>query len=261
MQDISRYLKKDIVYYIKSEIEKGNSIDNIRKALLDAGHHHNLVDEAIRALKIHNWDAIKAMNEPLHSSLQKELYFDVLNSIIRYIEYNISIGKTIPQIEAALLRSGHGQETIMEAIEEVLSRHNPSSEPTVGSETLKNLVKIISVIAFVVLLALLSSSTKSSIGTVFIGLLPTVFTLIISVAFIDRIKVKSFLTILPFTFVMLFVFAGAFGGFSMFNGMDIKSLAIINLVISLFYVGIIIGSSSDTYSEHKEEKKEQTRIS
>ncbi len=262
MQDISTYLKKDIVRYVKSEIEKGNSVETIRKALLEAGHHHNLVDAVIHSLKKNNWDAIKAMNEPLDSKLQKELYYDVLNSIIRYMEYNLSIGKPIHEIEKTLLRSGHSHEIITQAMEEVLERHSSAESPVHSSETLNNFIKIISVLAFVVLLGLLSSSTKSSIGTVFLGLLPTVFTLFIAVAFVERIKVKSFLTILPFAFVMIFVFVAAFGGFEVFQNMDIKSLAVINLLISLFYVGIIIAASPEKeVPQHKPMEKSKCNIS
>jgi len=197
------------------------------------------------------------MNEPVQSKLQQDLYYDVINSLVRYIEYNIAQGRTIHEIEKSLSSYGHSQDTINSAIKTVLNRRKDYKTTSSPKINVQNLIIIISIVAFIVLMLLLSSSTRESIGKIFIGLLPTLLTLIFSVAFIHKLKVKSFLTILPFTFVMIFVFAGAFGNFEIFQTMDIKSLAIINLVISLFYVGIIIGTGPDEPVKISTQEKEK----
>ncbi|MBS3110015.1 hypothetical protein J4227_05810 [Candidatus Woesearchaeota archaeon] len=247
MEDIAAYMKRELVKYIKQERERGVPPEKIRKALTDAGHHHNLVEEAIDSLHRHKWDVIKAMDEPYKGPVQKELFFDVLNSLVRYIEYSISQGKSIHEIEAILLEYGHSQDAINTAMETVMLRREPISETAEsgnGLITVRGMVIGISVLAFVVLLFILSATTATSLFRVFLGLTPTILTLVVSISMVERLHVKSFLAVLPFAFVMIFVFVGAFGGFPIFEGMDIKTLAVINLLISLFYVGIIIGADS-----------------
>ncbi len=240
MDDLTTYLKKELVRYIKHEMDRGHSAEKIKKALVNAGHHHNLVQEAIDHLKKNNWDVIRAVNDPsIHGKVQTELYYDVVNSLVRYIEYHLAAGKAIHEIESALVEYGHTQDDINAAMETVLSRHDRRPEEP-QFEYIQYFIIGICTLAFIIGMFWLSASTKASIGRVFIGLLPTLFTLVCSIAFLQRVKVKSFIAIFPFAFVMVFVFAGAYGNFSVFEGMDIKSLAMVNLAMSLFYVGVLL---------------------
>ena len=63
MNDISQFMKNELVKYIKSEMSKGHSLSTIKHALLRGGHHTDLVNETIQILIKHNFDLKPARTE------------------------------------------------------------------------------------------------------------------------------------------------------------------------------------------------------
>jgi hypothetical protein len=119
MQSLTEYMKKELVFYIKQEYDKGVPLTTIRKALLEGGHHTNLVKEAFSSLKKHKYNLVKALNEPVKSNLDKELYFNIMNSLVKYIEYQLEAGKDIDEIKKILEHYGHSKDLIEKAISSV----------------------------------------------------------------------------------------------------------------------------------------------
>jgi len=237
MADIKNFMRKELVKYIKNELDRGSSVRDIRKILLKAGHHHNMIEEAISCLEKHNFDVIKALEEPISDKLKKEFYYDVMNSLIKYIEYQLEHGLQIHEIEQELLKYGHSRETIIEAIDAATSK----------KKKLKLDKRIVGLVAITLILAffVLSNTTQVALSKIILGLFPTLLTLIVSIAIVKRIKVKHVLWALPFLSVILFLFIATSSKFYVFRNMDLKNLAVVNLVISLFYVLLIIISSEE----------------
>lgn len=237
MTDIESFLKKELIKYIKEELNKGNSIKSIKKTLLKAGHHRDLIKEAIFSLEKHNFDVIKALEEPISGRLKKDMYFDVMNSLIKYTEYQLEQGFQIHEIEEELLKYGHSEETIIEAIDTAMSKRK---------ETMLNTpIIVLIVVTLILALFVLSSTTQVALSKIILGLFPTLLTLIVSVALIKRIKVKHVLWVVPFLSLVVFLFIATSDRFYVFRNMDLKNLSLVNLVISLFYVFLIITSTEE----------------
>ncbi|NQV09480.1 hypothetical protein HQ529_06540 [Candidatus Woesearchaeota archaeon] len=236
MKDVNNFLRNELIRYIKEELTKGNSISDIRKTLLKAGHHQDLVKQAINNLEKHNFDILKALNEPIDENLKKELYFDVINSLVKYVEYQLEHGFQLQEIEKGLLDYGHSQSTILEAVNIVVHKEGKT----------KINMKVFGVTAIILILAVivLSNSNEVSATKVILGLFPTLLTLIVSVWLISRVKVKHVLWAVPFLSLVVFFFIATIDSFYVFRNMDLRNLAIINLIISLFYVSIIILTSN-----------------
>ncbi|MFW5852577.1 MAG: hypothetical protein ACOCUR_00955, partial [Nanoarchaeota archaeon] len=119
MQSLTEYMKKELVFYIKQEHDKGVPISQIKRALLDGGHHANLVKEAMKSLRKHKYNLVKALNEPINSNLDKELYFNIMNSLMEYAEYQLASGKSVAEVKKILSNYGHSKDVIEKAINSV----------------------------------------------------------------------------------------------------------------------------------------------
>ncbi|MFC1697551.1 hypothetical protein ACFL1H_04420 [Nanoarchaeota archaeon] len=228
----SLFLKKELMEYINQEIEKGYTIETIANNLLRGGHNKNLVDEAIMDLNKHNFNIINAMREPLKLRGEKrELYFDLLNSIIKYIEKQLEEGRSLNEIKEILLDYGHSKKTIDSAIKKV------TQGETVKIFSNMAILKFIGLsMGIIVLLFLTSGATEEPLSLVFFGFFPTIVMLL--VGYVLRME-KTFLLVMPFLLSLIFYLLGTQAGVEMFTQMDVGTLTFINLILSLL-IGFIL---------------------
>ena len=227
MQSLTEYMKKEIVFYIKQERDKGVPLTTIRKSLLSGGHHTNLVKEAMRSLKKHKFNLVKALNEPIKSNLDKELYFNIMNSLIKYSEHQIASGKSVNEVKKILSEYGHSKEVIEKAVNGVRAEERSPMKP---------IFKYLDTILLVLTLALIfivSGVAKEPIELVALGFLPSILTIISLNLSVTSREIRKLFWIYPFVFSFGFMIVGLFGVFGVEQ--EFFRLTILNLIISVLY--------------------------
>lgn len=250
MQSLTEYMKKELVFYIKQERDKGVPLTQIKKSLLEGGHHTNLIKEAMRSLKKNNYNLVKALNEPIKSSLDKELYFNIMNSLIKYVEYQLAAGKTEKEIRKILEDYGHTNDVIEKAVKGM-----KDEKPKKTRSFLKYFDTGMIVFVFIGVL-LVSGFAKEPLEFVIFGFSPTIFTIIALNISFDRKKVKEFLWIIPVFFSLAFTAIGLSG----ITGLNLEylRLTIVNLAFSLLYTYL---KSAQLFNVEKYENMLQQSVS
>jgi hypothetical protein len=238
MQSLTEYMKKELVFYIKQEYDKGVPLTTIRKALLEGGHHTNLVKEAFSSLKKHKYNLVKALNEPVKSNLDKELYFNIMNSLVKYIEYQLEAGKDIDEIKKILEHYGHSKDLIEKAISSV-NNQLPKA---------KNIARYIDgffILGVLVSLFFLAGATQEPLELIALGLFPTILTLVGANIVAYNKGYEKYLWSIPIGSIILFV---AVGFLDISKGLDMFKLGVLNLILSIGYTYVkairIIGHKS-----------------
>lgn len=232
MESLSEYMKKELVFYIKQEYDKGIPLSKIKTSLLSGGHHKNLVAEALSSLKKNKYNLVKALSDPVKSNLDKELYFNIINSLVKYIEFQLSAGKSSEDVKKILSRYGHSDKIIKAAFSKV------------GKElpTVDNKVRILDmgvIVGFIIFLFVVAGLATEPLEIVLLGFLPCVLILAVSNILALRKVNKEALWALPFVFILIFI-GLSFIPESVFTGMDIFKLSVFNLIFSLGYIEIKI---------------------
>lgn len=242
MQDsFANYMKKEVIRYIKEELNKGISISDIRKALLRGGHHKGLIEEAIYALQKENFNLERAMREPVKSkTLAEELYAEVLSSIIDYIQFQKKQGYTAKEIKSVLLRHGHSEHIINQAIAAVETDSNSKTN-------FRALKFIICLVGFVVFLLWVGASTKDDFSKILSGFFPALASLLVIGLMENKLNYRqqTFLWFVPFVFSGVFFILGGSKSYPIFEGMKIFNLAVLSLIISMIFAIILIGQSKE----------------
>lgn len=234
----ANYMKKEVMKYIKKEVDKGIPIKQVRGALLEGGHRHDLIEEAILDLLKHNFDLKKASAEPVKSeTLAQEMYAEVLGSLIDYVEFQKKQGYSTKEIKEILLEYGHSGEILDNAIKAV-------EKPGHADAHFKNIRFIASLFVFIVFLLWVSASSGGNISNVLIGFFPAIGSLILTGIMVNRLpyKQKIFLWLLPFVLTAVFIIISQSGTYKIFEGMEVYNLAVLNIVISIIFSLIIISS-------------------
>jgi len=234
MNDIENYMKKELVDYITQEMNKGYSLSAIKDALLRAGHNKDIIDVVLDSLKKHKFNILKAMQEPMPDHLTKDLYYDVLNALVKYIEYHIEQGQSIEKIKKALTNYGHTEETIIDAIERVMQKKQ--ERPAAHS----SIIITLSWISLVLLIIILSILNSSSLATIVVGLVPAIITLILLSYLVNRTKRTAYLWVFPIALPIAFYLLTSNSQSAMFNVMNVGVLTFVNLAVSLFYSFLIL---------------------
>ncbi len=229
MQSLTEYMKKELVFYIKQEYDKGIPLSQIRKALLEGGHHTNLVKEAVTSLRKHKFNLVKALNEPVKSSLDKELYFNIVNSLVKYVEYQLAAGKTPAEVKKILADYGHSKDVIEKALTRV-NKTVPTAKKTV------KILDICAIVGTLLLVFIIAGATEEPLEIVAFGFFPSILTIIAANFAVESRIAKRYIWLFPVFFILLFIFIGARELVA--YRLEYFKLAFLNLTISLGYTYI-----------------------
>jgi hypothetical protein len=255
-QSLTEYMKKELIFYIKQEYDKGHSVNQIKNALFNGGHHKDLVSEAIDALRKHNFNVVKALDEPIKKHLDQEIYFNIMNSLIKYVEFHIKRGYTTSKIKSILEKYGHSEEMIEKAIIEATKTKSIESKKTPQKKE-KNQTKSFADIIFIFtlfgLIIFTTASTLDPFEIVLISFLPSLLTILGT-----EIAIRNNLEVM-YIWLVPFIFTGVFAVLS-YNGIMGHSIEYIkliglNLVLSFIFVYIKISSLTDKYFDSKKALK------
>ena len=226
MGSLTQYMRKELIFYIKQEYDRGVPMARIRKSLMEGGHHQNLVKEAMRALKRTNYNLIKALNEPIKSDLDKELYFNIMNSLIKYAEHQLASGKSEKEVKKVLSDYGHSEEIIEKALKGV-------KDEIPGDSKVLMRLDIGMVLGTVLVILFSAGGANEPLHLVVGAFTPTLLT-------IAMLNLQSFSkggkglawVYAPF-FAFAFLLLGETGVLG--HGYNLLGLAMLNLIISLAY--------------------------
>jgi SOS response regulatory protein OraA/RecX len=240
MQSLTHYMKKELIFYIKQEYEKGHSLTKIREALLEGGHHKDLVKEAMSALKKHDFNVVKALDEPIKKHLDKELYYDIMNSLIRYVEFQLKKGYEPKRIKKILSDYGHSKDMIEQAFNATKKEANPNP-------WLSKSLEYGYLVVFALFLVFLSGSTGEGIETILFAFSPTIFSIIaVYVGKYSKLD-YSFIWLAPVVLVGIFAILTTLSPMTN-NGMEVLKLSTLNLGLSILFVYIKI---TETFNADK----------
>jgi len=152
--------------------------------------------------------------------------------LVKYIDEQLTNGYSEEIIKKHLKNFGHNLNTIERSFKIVKKTH------------FKLLTKIIIILCIIVSLFLLlwvTLSTNEKLIYVFIGFLPTILCLTISIIFAEKPKNRNldFLWSLPFIFALLFLFIGHASNIDLLNRMEINKLTILNFIISFAFITML----------------------
>ncbi len=229
MVSLTQHMRKELIFYIKQEYDKGIPLTRIRKSLLSGGHHQDLVKEALRSLKKHDYNIVKALNEPVKNDLDKELYFNILNSVMRYVEHQLASGTSEKEVKKILEKYGHSKDTIDKAISTV-----KNERPTV-EKRIRN-VEIGYGIALAVLIFITAGAAREPLERVFMSFLPSIATIAsINISLLyGKGKNMLWLHAPIYSFIMLIMGVGGI----IPEGVEYFNLVMMNLLIGFGYTYI-----------------------
>ncbi len=244
MQDRFEYfMKKELVKYIDQELAKGHSLPHIREILLNKGHQRNLVEEAIVEVKRSN---LKQEEVKPGFTLKKEMQTELHDSLVKYIKEQLHHGHHIKAIRAHLLNHGHSYDIITRAVNAVATEHAPKKKPSKKllfpprkqANVKDQLDLVVNLIVLLILIWIISLTTKEAIYVVGIGLLPCLLTVLVGPSMLDlsRPEHKNYILFLPFVFVILVFLLFALIPLPFFQYMNLRVLSVVNVIL-----GILLG--------------------
>ncbi|MFP4112522.1 MAG: hypothetical protein ACLFPQ_04950 [Candidatus Woesearchaeota archaeon] len=235
MQSLTEFMKKELLFYIKQEFDKGHSLDKIRKALLEGGHHHDLVTEAITSLEKNKFNIVKSLNDPIDKNLDQELYFDIMNSLVRYIEYQLKQDYTQTKIRKILEDYGHSEEIIEKAFHEIEKKRLTEQKPK-ASKTQPKIFEMAFIILFALLLVFVSGSADEPFDIILIAFAPAIFS-ILGIYMISKVPIDLY-----YNWLVPIIITGIFWGIMSFSpiipGMEVLKISTLNLIIAMVFAYI-----------------------
>ncbi|MFW6025053.1 MAG: hypothetical protein ACOCRX_01805 [Candidatus Woesearchaeota archaeon] len=114
------YVKRILVQFIKDELKKGHSLEEIKGSLRDVGHTEEVINNAVN-LVVGNYSKIDFNKEV--SDLDKDLFFDSVDELANYVKDNMEHNVSISKIKSNLKEVGHDHDLVEDAINIVTERN------------------------------------------------------------------------------------------------------------------------------------------
>ena len=114
------YVKRILVQFIKDELKKGHSLEEIKNSLKDVGHTEEVINNAVN-LVVGNYSKIDFNKE--FSDLDEDLFFDSIDELAGYVKENMDHNVPISKIKSNLKEIGHDHDLVEDAINVVTERN------------------------------------------------------------------------------------------------------------------------------------------
>ncbi len=237
MESLTAYMKKELMFYIKQEHDKGMPISHIKTALLRGGHNQDLIKEAMRSLKRNKYNLAKALTEPIKHDLDKVLYFNIINSLVKYIEYQLSVGRSMTEVKKILEKYGHSENVINAAIERINQTRPPIN-------AYAKFIEIGLSVFLIVLTFIVAGLTEEPLGLILLGFSPIYLTIFVTILVVKNRRSTKRLWFLP-VISNAALLGGLFLQFEPLEGMKLGNIIFFNMAYSLLYVAIVISQTQD----------------
>jgi len=221
MDSFHNYLKKQLLEYVKAERKKGIPLKQIEKVLLDAGHQKNAVDEVFSELEKEE----AGMAPEKH---KEEVENDLISMIKSgFTQFMAQLNKK----EVSEAKKDFKKSDTDELVKEVIEEAEVIEEKTV----LESVAFFVYLIIMALIMLFTAGSTDAEIIKVIIGFSPAIinaFVSFLSINLSDNVPLYMFI---PLLIVSGFYAIGRFTGMSLFDGMDIESLSVVNFLFSFAF--------------------------
>jgi len=243
MDSFHEYMKQQLKRYIKEEQKKGVPIEHIVQILLNAGHENNVLDEVVREMQAEQAGAVA---EQPADAAEKDIVANLKASILGFMGQ--ATAKEAKEAKAEIKKGG--SEAI---VEEAIQEDEVEQETFIAEGTTFYLY----IAALVVLTLFTAGQTGDDFVYVAMGLAPAFLNTFISFALIRVADYVPGFMLLPAVVGGAFYALGATGRIPIMARMEVDALAIINVVLALFFnLALIVVHSIKpkpiTQFEHKE---------
>ncbi|MBI5389375.1 hypothetical protein HZB01_03280 [Candidatus Woesearchaeota archaeon] len=261
MTELSKFMKKELATYIEQEMDKGHTLTSVRSALLRAGHHKDLIDAIITLLKKHNMDFSKVLEEPIHyPPLQKTIYYDLVNSIVKYTEDQLSRGYSLEEIKERLYAYGHRHDTVEAAIKTVQGDDPLAKIPKDETQFFKKMAPALTffilLAGLLVFLLYIAIATGTEVQIILLAFSPAILSLVFSRAALAYLTPRFMVWLIPILFTGGFYYLTTTQKSALVENLQIPELTGLNFGISLVLVGILYVLLPAATPIHKKPKPE-----
>jgi hypothetical protein len=221
------YLKKQLLEYIESERKKGIPLETIEKALLNAGHQKNIIDEVFFELKKEEaGKTLPKSKDPVENDISS-----MLKKGFSQFMAQAKTGKEIKEAQKDVEKQ-ESETIVEEAIEE--------AEVIEEKTMLEGVAFFIYLLVLGIIIMFTAGSTSSEITSVALGFTPVIINAFVSfmaLKFADNVPLYIFI---PLGIVSVFYALGKFAGLALFQNMDIEALSVVNFLLAFAFNILIV---------------------
>ncbi|MBN2422695.1 hypothetical protein JXB41_05680 [Candidatus Woesearchaeota archaeon] len=226
MDNFHYYMKEQLKHYIRKEEKKGIDLEQIEQSLLNAGHDKNIIDEC--------FEELTREESGLRSHAPKG---KVQNDLVSGVKTSIkSFFGSIKSKEVKKVKKEIKEENSEDIVEEAIEEYEVEKE--------RYIFEGFSFFAYLVALVILTLYTAGSAGEellfVALGFSPAFLNSFISFGLIKFAEYVPLFMLLPVVAGGGFYALGSVVKSAMFSRMEVEALAIINVVMALFFNLILI---------------------
>ncbi|PIN87163.1 hypothetical protein COV19_01065 [Candidatus Woesearchaeota archaeon CG10_big_fil_rev_8_21_14_0_10_44_13] len=180
-----------------------------------------------------------------------------------YMIDQLDSGHTVAGITDHLIKYGHKREELERIFDDILDEEESNKK-----SLFKMAAEILFISLFVLFIFWVGISSDSSGEAVFIGFLPTITLIVLSLALGKKVK-KSIFMIMPLVLAFFFYISGTLSTIPVFAGMEVGNLTLLNLVMSYIFIFFIqssdvlnrismsfLGGREDEFEEERDESAE-----
>jgi len=179
---LSNYIERHLLKYIKQHLHDGYTKAAIKHALLSKGHHTNLIDRAILYLEKNGYRQNIRQKNPRKQNLDDDMFKYMVGILSKYIKQQQHDGYRLHDIRTALLNFGHSYDVIDHSIDVVSGKEPKKREVKVVEVKRKEhdwgryafSISALIVFGSMVLMSILSDTSFVKIAIAF---MPAIFSL------------------------------------------------------------------------------------
>jgi hypothetical protein len=229
--------------YILAELKRGASWGDIEKALYNAGHQKNVIDEAFSEIKEES--AGLDAEEP-DKPLEKDLVAGTKAAIGNFFS-KLKTGKEVEEV-----KEEYAEESTDEIIDEAVNEAHQVEKTYIFEGYVFFLYLII--LTFIILFT--AGSTDDELILIVLGFSPTFLNAILSFTLVKYAKYAPMYIMIPVLASSGFYIVARFAGISLFSNMDYESLSIVNAILGMLF-NVVLINIAFMRPEEKRKKIEQ----
>lgn len=232
------YLIEHLKKYVKFEVEQGYHVKDIRQALLNYGYKKYLIDNIFAGLP--NLKMPNAKSPP-KQEMTEDMHVYIQSMLIDYIKKQQKSGYSLQAIRNALLRSGHRDVMINNALKLIKDDKVSDYSMPIKSVFPPIMTFLFSLFILCVLVLFIGISTDENLLMVMLTMAPAVFGIAITYFVIASSKNLIFFRIMPLISagISVLIFVVLLNYTYIYNGTQMNVLMVLNVISSFLLSGLM----------------------